>query len=79
MAAKGRGARPRPLRKLLDEGPPATGPIHDQRLPRRCQTPSSARALIATLTRWEDGPRHTRPPNFQQALTDQLVKSVTRA
>src|SRR5580704_12548011 len=35
-------------------------------------------ALIATLTRWEDG-RDTQDPEFQQALTDQLVRSVARA
>ena len=35
-------------------------------------------AMIATLTRWEDG-RDTQDPEFQQALTDQLVRSVTRA
>jgi hypothetical protein len=30
------------------------------------------------LTRWEDG-RDTQDREFQQALTDQLVRSVTRA
>src|SRR5258705_7412053 len=35
-------------------------------------------AMIATLTRWEDG-RDTQDPEFQQALTDQLVRSVARA
>jgi len=34
--------------------------------------------MIATFTRWEDG-RATQDPEFQQALTDQLVRSVARA
>src|SRR5216683_1923624 len=65
-----------PLRKLLDEGA-ATGQftISDS---RDAANAILGAALIATLTRWEDG-RDTQDPEFQQALTDQLVQSVTRA
>src|SRR6201981_2452517 len=73
MAAKDT-ALAAPLRKLLDEGAAA----------RQFTTSDAAdaanailgAALIATLTRWEDG-RDTQDPEFQQALTDQLVRSVT--
>jgi AcrR family transcriptional regulator len=65
-----------PLRKLLDEGA-TTGQftISDS---RDAANAILGAALIATLTRWEDG-RDTQDPEFQQALTDQLVRSVTRA
>ena len=65
-----------PLRKLLDEGA-ATGQftISDS---RDAANAILGAALIATLTRWEDG-RDTQDPKFQQALADQLVRSVTRA
>jgi TetR/AcrR family transcriptional regulator len=75
MAAKD-AALAAPLRKLLDEGA-ATGQftISDS---RDAANAILGAALIATLTRWEDG-RDTQDPGFQQALTDQLVRSVTRA
>ncbi len=75
MAAKD-AALAAPLRKLLDEGA-ATGQftISDS---RDAANAILGGALIATLTRWEDG-RDTQDPEFQQALTDQLVRSVTRA
>ncbi len=75
MAAKD-AALAAPLRKLLDEGA-ATGQftISDS---RDAANAILGAALIATLTRWEDG-RDTQDPEFQQALTDQLVRSVTRA
>jgi AcrR family transcriptional regulator len=75
MAAKDT-ALAEPLRKLLDEGA-ATGQftISDS---RDAANAILGAALIATLTRWEDG-RDTQDPEFQQALTDQLVSSVTRA
>jgi TetR/AcrR family transcriptional regulator len=75
MAAKD-AALAAPLRKLLDEGA-ATGQftISDS---RDTANAILGAALIATLTRWEDG-RDTQDPEFQHALTDQLVKSVTRA
>jgi TetR/AcrR family transcriptional regulator len=65
-----------PLRKLLDEGA-ATGQftISDS---RDAASAILGAAMIATLTRWEDG-RDTQDPEFQQALTDQLVRSVARA
>lgn len=65
-----------PLRKLLDAGV-ATDQftINDS---RDAANAILGAALIATLTRWEDG-RDTREPEFQQALTDQLVRSVVRA
>ena len=65
-----------PLRKLLDEGA-VTGQftISDS---RDAANAILGAALIATLTRWEDG-RDTRDPEFQQALTDQLVRSVAGA
>jgi AcrR family transcriptional regulator len=75
MAAKD-AALAAPLRKLLDEGA-ATGQftISDS---RDAANAILGAALIAMLTRWEDG-RDTQDPGFQQALTDQLVRSVTRA
>jgi AcrR family transcriptional regulator len=75
MAAKD-AALAAPLRKLLDEGA-TTGQftISDS---RDAANAILGAALIATLTRWEDG-RDTQDPGFQQALTDQLVRSVTRA
>jgi AcrR family transcriptional regulator len=75
MAAKDT-ALAAPLRKLLDEGA-TTGQftISDS---RDAANAILGAALIATLTRWEDG-RDTQDPGFQQALTDQLVQSVTRA
>ena len=65
-----------PLRKLLDQGA-ATHQftISDS---RDAANAILGAALIATLTRWEDG-RATQDPEFQQALTDQLVRSVARA
>jgi TetR/AcrR family transcriptional regulator len=75
MAAKGT-ALAAPLRNLLDEGA-TTGQftISDS---RDAANAILGAALIATLTRWEDG-RDTQDPEFQQALTDQLVRSVARA
>jgi AcrR family transcriptional regulator len=75
MAAKD-AALAAPLRTLLDEGA-ATGhfTISDS---RDAANAILGAALIATLTRWEDG-RDTKDPEFQQALTDQLVRSVTHA
>jgi TetR/AcrR family transcriptional regulator len=75
MAAKDT-ALAAPLRKLLDEGA-TTGQftISDS---RDAANAILGAALIATLTRWEDG-RDTQDPGFQHALTDQLVQSVTRA
>src|SRR6202008_1912093 len=65
-----------PLRKLLDEGA-ATDQftISDS---RDAANAILGAAMIATLTRWEDG-RDTQDPEFQRALTDQLVRSVARA
>jgi hypothetical protein len=65
-----------PLRKLLDEGA-ATDQftVSDS---RDAANAILGAAMIATLTRWEDG-RDTQDPEFQQALTDQLVRSVARA
>jgi hypothetical protein len=65
-----------PLQKLLDEGA-ATDQftISDS---RDAANAILGAAMIATLTRWEDG-RDTQDPEFQQALTDQLVRSVARA
>jgi TetR/AcrR family transcriptional regulator len=65
-----------PLQKLLDEGA-ATDQftINDS---RDAANAILGAAMIATLTRWEDG-RDTQDPEFQQALTDQLVRSVARA
>jgi TetR/AcrR family transcriptional regulator len=75
MAAKD-AALAAPLRKLLDEGATAGQfTISDS---RDAANAILGAALIATLTRWEDG-RDTHDPEFQQALTDQLVRSVTRA
>src|SRR3984893_5990353 len=64
------------LGTLMDEGP-TTGQltISDS---RDAANAILGAALIATLTRWEDG-RDTQDPEFQQALTDQLVRSVARA
>ena len=75
MAAKDT-ALAAPLRKLLDEGA-TTGQftISDS---RDAANAILGAALIAMLTRWEEG-RDTQDPEFQQALTDQLVRSVTRA
>jgi TetR/AcrR family transcriptional regulator len=65
-----------PIRELLDEGA-ATDQftIGDS---RDAANAILGAALIATLTRREDG-RDTQDPEFQQALTDQLVRSVARA
>ncbi|MDT7673226.1 MAG: hypothetical protein QOD82_1128 [Pseudonocardiales bacterium] len=65
-----------PLRKLLDQG----AAIHQFTMndSRDSANAILGAALIATLTRWEDG-RATQDPEFQQALTDQLVRSVARA
>jgi AcrR family transcriptional regulator len=64
-----------PLRKLLDEGAAADQfAISDS---RDAANAILGAAMIATLTRWEDG-RDTQQPEFQQALTDQLVRSVVR-
>jgi TetR/AcrR family transcriptional regulator len=65
-----------PLRKLLDEGT-ATDQfaISDS---RDAANAILGAALIAMLTRWEDG-RATQDPAFQHALTDQLVRSVASA
>src|SRR5260370_5098036 len=65
-----------PLRKLLDEGA-ATGQFTTSDS-RDAANPILGAALIATLTRWHHG-RHTQDHDFQQALTDQLIRSVTRA
>jgi len=75
MAAKD-AALAAPLRKLLDEGA-ATGQFTTSDS-RDAANAILGAALIATLTRWEDG-RDTQDPGFQQALTDQLIRSVTRA
>ncbi|MDT7586660.1 MAG: hypothetical protein QOC83_394 [Pseudonocardiales bacterium] len=65
-----------PLRKLLDQGAATHHfTINDS---RDSANAILGAALIATLTRWEDG-RATQDPEFQQALTDQLVRSVARA
>jgi AcrR family transcriptional regulator len=64
-----------PLRKLLDQGATHQFTINDS---RDSANAILGAALIATLTRWEDG-RGTQDPEFQQALTDQLVRSVARA
>ena len=65
-----------PLRKLLDAGVGTDQfTINDS---RDAANAILGAALIATLTRWEDG-RDTQEPEFQQALTDQLVRSVVRA
>src|SRR5882757_3058272 len=64
-----------PLRKLLDEGA-AT----DQFTINDSGDAANAilgAVLIATLTRWEGG-RDTADPEFQRALTDQVVRSVAR-
>ena len=75
MAAKD-AALAAPLRKLLDEGAATSQfTISDS---RDAANAILGAALIATLTRWEDG-RDTQDPGFQQALTDQLVRSVARA
>ena len=65
-----------PLQKILDEGA-ATDQftISDS---RDAANAILGAALITTLTRWEDG-RDTQGPEFQHALTDQLVRSVARA
>src|SRR6202008_1475598 len=65
-----------PLQKLLDEGA-ATDQftISDS---RDAANAILGAALITMLTRGEDG-RHTRDSEFQQALTDQLARSVARA
>jgi TetR/AcrR family transcriptional regulator len=65
-----------PLRKLLDQGA-TTGQltISDS---RDAANAILGAVLIATLTRWEDG-RDPQDPEFQQALTDQLVRSVARS
>jgi TetR/AcrR family transcriptional regulator len=65
-----------PLRKLLDEGAATYQfTISDS---RDAANAILGAALIATLTRREDG-RDTQDPEFQHALTDQLVRSVARA
>jgi AcrR family transcriptional regulator len=65
-----------PLRKLLDQGAATHHfTINDS---RDSANAILGAALITTLTRWEDG-RATQDPEFQQALTDQLVRSVARA
>ena len=65
-----------PLQKILDEGA-ATDQftISDS---RDAANAILGAAMIATLTRWEDG-RDTQDPEFQQGLTDQLVRSVAHA
>jgi hypothetical protein len=65
-----------PLRKLLDEGAATDQFTFSDS--RDAANAILGAALIATLTRWEDG-RDTQDPEFQQALTDQLVRSVARA
>src|ERR1700739_2210024 len=65
-----------PLRKILDEGAaPDQFTISDS---RDAANAILGAALITMLTRWEDG-RDTQDPEFQQALTDQLVRSVAGA
>jgi TetR/AcrR family transcriptional regulator len=64
-----------PLRKLLDQG--AATHQFTMNDSRDSANAILGAALIATLTRWEDG-RATRDPEFQRALTDQLVRSVAR-
>jgi TetR/AcrR family transcriptional regulator len=63
-----------PLQKLLDKGATDQFTISDS---RDAANAILGAAMIATLTRWEDG-RDTQDPEFQQALTDQLVRSVAR-
>ena len=75
MAAKDT-ALAAPLRKLIDEG--ATTGQFTSSDSRDAANAILGAALIATLTRWEEG-RDTQDPEFQQAMTDQLVRSVTRA
>src|ERR1700738_17591 len=65
-----------PLRKLLDEG--AATDQFTVSASRYAANAILGAALIATLPRWENG-RDTQDPEFQQALTDQLVRSVGRA
>src|SRR5882762_1874301 len=65
-----------PLRKLLDEGA-ATDQFTISDSGDAANAILGA-AMIATLTRYENG-RDTQDPEFQQALTDQLVRSVARA
>ena len=65
-----------PLRRLLDEGAATDQFTFSDS--RDAANAILGAALIATLTRWEDG-RDTQDPEFQQALTDQLVRSVARA
>ena len=64
-----------PLRKLLDQG--AATRQFTMNDSRDAANAILGAALIATLTRWEDG-RSPRDPEFQQALTDQLFRSVAR-
>jgi hypothetical protein len=65
-----------PLRRLLDEGAASDQfTISDS---RDAANAILGAALIATLTRWEDG-RDIQDPEYQHALTDQLVRSVARA
>jgi TetR/AcrR family transcriptional regulator len=65
-----------PLRKLLDEGAASDQfTISDS---RDAANAILGAVMITTLTRWEDG-RDTHEPEFQRALTDQVVRSVTRA
>ena len=65
-----------PLRRLLDEGAATDQFTFSDS--RDAANAMLGAALIAMLTRWEDG-RDTQDPEFQQALTDQLVRSVARA
>jgi TetR/AcrR family transcriptional regulator len=65
-----------PLRKLLDEGAATDQFTFSDS--RDAANAILGAALIVMLTRWEDG-RDTQDPEFQQALTDQLVRSVARA
>src|ERR1700722_19230850 len=65
-----------PLRKLLDEGAATDQFTFSDS--RDAANAILGAAMIANLTRWEDG-RDTQDPEFQQALTDQLVRSVARA
>jgi TetR/AcrR family transcriptional regulator len=65
-----------PLRNILDEGAATDQFTFSDS--RDAANAILGAALIAMLTRWEDG-RATQDPEFQQALTDQLVRSVARA
>jgi AcrR family transcriptional regulator len=65
-----------PLRKLLDEG--AATDEFTMGDSRDAANAILGAAMITMLTRWEDG-RDTQDPEFQQALADQLLRSVARA